>query len=80
MRHEREFNQVEAISTTIPQDQLVGKSQSFICVKRSAASVAKRRSTVLILGETGTGKHPCFLHSGWTESFYGMRECIGVEG
>ena len=35
---------------------MVGNSQSFTHVKRAAASVAKRRSTVLILGETGTGK------------------------
>jgi transcriptional regulator with PAS, ATPase and Fis domain len=37
-------------------EQLVGKSEAFTNIKAVAASVAERRSTVLLLGETGTGK------------------------
>ena len=56
MRYEKRFNQVVNVLATNLKEQLVGKSQSFTRVKRAAASVAKRHSTVLILGETGTGK------------------------
>ena len=37
-------------------EHFVGRSEAFSNIKAIAASVAKRRSTVLILGETGTGK------------------------
>jgi transcriptional regulator with PAS, ATPase and Fis domain len=36
--------------------QLVGQSSAMSSVREIAASVAHRRSTVLILGETGSGK------------------------
>jgi transcriptional regulator with PAS, ATPase and Fis domain len=44
------------------REKLVGSSESFKLVKMAAVSVAKRRSTVLILGETGTGKQMLAQH------------------
>ena len=38
------------------KEKFVGSSESVRFVKRAAAAVARRRTTVLILGETGTGK------------------------
>ena len=37
-------------------DTLVGDSPSFAAARHTAAQVAGRQSTVLILGEPGTGK------------------------
>jgi len=37
-------------------DQIIGQSQSMIAVMQDAEKVAKSEATVLILGETGTGK------------------------
>lgn len=37
-------------------DQIIGKSESFIAFKKKVRHVAKNDSTVLLTGETGTGK------------------------
>jgi transcriptional regulator with PAS, ATPase and Fis domain len=39
-----------------PTERLVGESQSMLDLKRVANGIAVRQSTVMILGETGTGK------------------------
>jgi transcriptional regulator with PAS, ATPase and Fis domain len=39
-----------------PGEILVGDSAAFAAARRTAAHVARRHSTVLLLGETGTGK------------------------
>lgn len=50
---------------TISDNSLVGESNGFKDLKRIAASIATRRSTVMILGETGTGKEVLakFVHN-----------------
>jgi transcriptional regulator with PAS, ATPase and Fis domain len=53
---ERSFDSIGNICEHLPKEELIGKSPSFVRIKKAAASVAKRQSTVLILGETGTGK------------------------
>ena len=42
--------------TFVSQDRLVGESQPMLDLKRVANGIAVRQSTVMILGETGTGK------------------------
>ena len=56
MRKAKKTDEWSILTAIDPQEKLVGNSQSFRFVKKTAACVAKRRSTVLILGETGTGK------------------------
>ena len=42
--------------TFVSQERLVGESQPMLDLKRMANGIAVRQSTVMILGETGTGK------------------------
>ena len=56
MGQERRFDSIGTISAHHTKEELIGRSPSFVHIKKAAASVAKRQSTVLILGETGTGK------------------------
>src|SRR5262245_54588852 len=44
------------IAPLMLSDNLVGESNVMKELKRIAAGVATRRSTIMILGETGTGK------------------------
>ncbi len=46
----------EEIETSLIDDELIGKSHAFQTILRQAKQVASTDSTVLILGETGTGK------------------------
>jgi transcriptional regulator with GAF, ATPase, and Fis domain len=46
----------EEIKTTFEDDDLIGKSHAFRSILHQAEQVARTDSTVLILGETGTGK------------------------
>jgi formate hydrogenlyase transcriptional activator len=46
----------EEIKSTHHFDNIVGKSKPFLKVLKSVEQVAKSNTTVLILGETGTGK------------------------
>ncbi len=46
----------EEIKTSFEDDEIVGKSPAFRTVLRQAEQVGRTDSTVLILGETGTGK------------------------
>ncbi len=46
----------DEIATSLGGDELVGKSHSFRTVLRQVEQVGKTDSTVLLLGETGTGK------------------------
>ncbi|MFC1676005.1 sigma-54 interaction domain-containing protein [Planctomycetota bacterium] len=52
----QELLQVGDTMPTILEEKLVGESIIFTNIKTAAVNVAKRHSTVLILGETGTGK------------------------
>ena len=45
-----------------PVPQLVGQSAAITVVKDIASSIARRRSTVMILGETGSGKEMLARH------------------
>lgn len=45
-----------------PPDTIVGESPAIGSIKDIASSIASRRSTVLILGETGTGKEMVARH------------------
>lgn len=45
-----------------PPDEIVGESPAIGSIKDIASSIASRRSTVLILGETGTGKEMVARH------------------
>jgi transcriptional regulator with PAS, ATPase and Fis domain len=45
-----------------PTPQLVGQSAAITVVKDIASSIARRRSTVMILGETGSGKEMLARH------------------
>ena len=56
MKTQELLSQVGDFLPTILEEQLVGESRIFTNIKRAAVNVAKRHSTVLILGETGTGK------------------------
>jgi len=47
--------EVPAIAALSPAE-LVGESESFTRIKKIAASIASRRATVMLLGETGSGK------------------------
>ena len=47
---------------TVPSRKLVGSSSAISAVREIAASVASRRSTVMILGETGCGKEMLARH------------------
>lgn len=49
-------------SFCISEQRLIGRSAAFASIKEIAASVAARRCTVLILGETGTGKEMLARH------------------
>src|SRR2546423_330524 len=44
-----------------PRD-LIGQSSGFASVKEVAASIASRRSTVMVLGEPGSGKEMLARH------------------
>jgi transcriptional regulator with PAS, ATPase and Fis domain len=44
------------VITSISPQELVGESEAFKKIKQIAASIANRRATVMILGETGSGK------------------------
>jgi len=46
----------EEIKTTFEEDEIVGKSHAFRTVLHQVEQVGRTDSTVLILGETGTGK------------------------
>ncbi len=46
----------------IPPERLVGESQPMLDLKRVATGIAMRQSTVMILGETGTGKEMLARH------------------
>ena len=46
----------------IPQKELVGSSAAMTAVKDIAASIAARRCTVMIHGETGSGKEMLARH------------------
>jgi transcriptional regulator with GAF, ATPase, and Fis domain len=46
----------EEIKTSFEDEELIGKSQAFRSVLHQAEQVGRTDSTVLILGETGTGK------------------------
>jgi transcriptional regulator with PAS, ATPase and Fis domain len=56
MEKKNNFDRTKRTDATIFRRELVGASESFIRVKTAAANIAKRLSTVLILGQTGTGK------------------------
>jgi len=55
LEDENEYLQDE-IKSTHHFDNIVGKSKPFLKVLKSVEQVAKSHTTVLILGETGTGK------------------------
>jgi transcriptional regulator with PAS, ATPase and Fis domain len=46
----------DSLAALFPPVQLVGESSQMARVKRVARDIAARRSTVMVLGETGTGK------------------------
>jgi transcriptional regulator with PAS, ATPase and Fis domain len=46
----------QTASAPVLSEWFVGRSPAFIRIKQAAFNVASRRSTVLILGQTGTGK------------------------
>ena len=46
----------------LPAERLVGESQPMVDLKRVASGIAVRQSTVMILGETGTGKEMLARH------------------
>jgi transcriptional regulator with PAS, ATPase and Fis domain len=46
----------------LPVERLVGESETMLELKRMATSIAMRQSTVMILGETGTGKEMLARH------------------
>ena len=47
---------LKAFSALNLQERLVGDSAPMTDLRRAAAGIAVRQSTVMILGETGTGK------------------------
>jgi len=46
----------EEVKTTLKDDDLIGKSHAFRTILHQTEQVARTDSTVIILGETGTGK------------------------
>src|SRR5205085_1851123 len=47
---------VEAVSEASGLAQIIGEAPAFVALKRKIALVARFESTVLLTGETGTGK------------------------
>ena len=57
---EPERGRVKArLPETVGLAQLVGEDPAFLAVKRKLPLVAQREATVLLTGETGTGKEAC---------------------
>ncbi len=46
----------DSVQTFLPAVQFVGDSPLIANLKQTAGDIARRRSTVMILGETGSGK------------------------
>jgi DNA-binding NtrC family response regulator len=45
-----------AVTLPEPESELIGESAALVAVRRSIASIAPHRHTVVVTGETGTGK------------------------
>jgi two-component system response regulator HydG len=58
----RQEGQSEAVETFSNSYRLVGDSPAMTSLKKVAADIAARRSTVMVLGETGSGKEMLARH------------------
>ena len=60
-----DFDDTDDLAGAFGPETLIGQSETFAAVRSTASAVARRHCTVMILGETGTGKEMVahYLHA-----------------